>query len=563
LKKADIGVAMGIMGSQVSKNAADMILLDDNFASIVAGVEEGRLIFDNLKKSIAYTLSSNIPEIAPFISYILFSIPLPLSTVLILGIDLGTDMVPAISFAYETAEADIMKRPPRDSKIDRLVTKKLIHFAYFQIGVIQAMSGFYVYMVVLNDYGFPPHILQGLGTGDYWGKQPLYCRFSGGQYVNSKGESIINNPTLEGPRVDYPFWDRGDGGYIIDCEFPLKNFAGGGGSPSGFDRDDSATYNVENALTQRPKTQSVTIISYEAIKAIEAKGYYEYIPWRGKTSPFWRDEWLNFDVNKNENEAYGGPDDQLFFNHQTPGLYSLCLADPELTTATSKDNKNFNILASQEAKNQLDGFDPSVSASDVGCTAKSMSGSKMYRRAVFCNGSTNDKSGCSAIAGSFHSVRWCKSCDDTTTCGSTQTSERTKVCQNVASRMIQKEALAHAQGSYFVSIIIVQWADLMICKTRWLSLRTQGMVNSTMNFGLFFETCLGSWMCYLPFLNQALGTRNIRFTHWLPALPWSCLIFTYDECRKYLMRQTSPETIDKHTGQVIRMKGWLERNTYY
>jgi len=88
-------------GSDVAKNAADMLLLDDNFSSIVNGVEEGRLIFDNLKKSIAYTLSSNIPEILPFIFFILFQVPLPLSTVLILCIDLGTDMVPAISFAYE------------------------------------------------------------------------------------------------------------------------------------------------------------------------------------------------------------------------------------------------------------------------------------------------------------------------------------------------------------------------------------------------------------------------------------------------------------------------------
>lgn len=93
LKKADIGVAMGIAGSDVSKQAADMILLDDNFASIVVGVEEGRLIFDNLKKSIAYTLTSNIPEISPFLIYILFGIPLPLGTVTILCIDLGTDMV--------------------------------------------------------------------------------------------------------------------------------------------------------------------------------------------------------------------------------------------------------------------------------------------------------------------------------------------------------------------------------------------------------------------------------------------------------------------------------------
>merc|ERR1719423_357327 len=81
LKKADIGVAMGIAGSDVSKQAADMILLDDNFASIVTGVEEGRLIFDNLKKSIAYTLTSNIPEITPFLFFMCASVPLPLGTV--------------------------------------------------------------------------------------------------------------------------------------------------------------------------------------------------------------------------------------------------------------------------------------------------------------------------------------------------------------------------------------------------------------------------------------------------------------------------------------------------
>lgn len=83
LKKADIGIAMGITGSDVSKQAADMILLDDNFASIVVGVEEGRLIFDNLKKSIAYTLTSNIPEMVPFLLYILLGLPLGLGTVTI------------------------------------------------------------------------------------------------------------------------------------------------------------------------------------------------------------------------------------------------------------------------------------------------------------------------------------------------------------------------------------------------------------------------------------------------------------------------------------------------
>jgi len=119
-------VAMGIAGSDVSKQAADMILLDDNFASIVTGVEEGRLIFDNLKKSIAYTLTSNIPEISPFLFFILADVPLPLGTVTILCIDLGTDMVPAISMAYEGPESDIMKRQPRNPFTDKLVSECLI-----------------------------------------------------------------------------------------------------------------------------------------------------------------------------------------------------------------------------------------------------------------------------------------------------------------------------------------------------------------------------------------------------------------------------------------------------
>lgn len=94
LKKADIGIAMGIAGSDVSKQAADMILLDDNFASIVTGVEEGRLIFDNLKKSIAYTLTSNIPEISPFLFFIIFNVPLPLGTVTIRKIKTLDGLIP-------------------------------------------------------------------------------------------------------------------------------------------------------------------------------------------------------------------------------------------------------------------------------------------------------------------------------------------------------------------------------------------------------------------------------------------------------------------------------------
>nr|XP_054106271.1 potassium-transporting ATPase alpha chain 1 isoform X4 [Callithrix jacchus] len=134
LKKADIGVAMGIAGSDAAKNAADMILLDDNFASIVTGVEQGRLIFDNLKKSIAYTLTKNIPELTPYLIYITVSVPLPLGCITILFIELCTDIFPSVSLAYEKAESDIMHLRPRNPKRDRLVNEPLAAYSYFQIG---------------------------------------------------------------------------------------------------------------------------------------------------------------------------------------------------------------------------------------------------------------------------------------------------------------------------------------------------------------------------------------------------------------------------------------------
>ncbi|XP_078100168.1 sodium/potassium-transporting ATPase subunit alpha-1-like [Sander vitreus] len=162
LKKADIGIAMGIAGSDVSKQAADMILLDDNFASIVTGVEEGRLIFDNLKKSITYTLSSKIPEMTPFLFFVIADIPLALGTVTILCIDLGTDLVPAISLAYEGPESDIMQRKPRNPDVDKLVNQRLISVSYGQIGVQQAVAGFYTNFVILAENGFYPLDLLGI-----------------------------------------------------------------------------------------------------------------------------------------------------------------------------------------------------------------------------------------------------------------------------------------------------------------------------------------------------------------------------------------------------------------
>ncbi|XP_032068865.1 sodium/potassium-transporting ATPase subunit alpha-1 [Thamnophis elegans] len=299
LKKADIGVAMGIAGSDVSKQAADMILLDDNFASIVTGVEEGRLIFDNLKKSIAYTLTSNIPEITPFLIFIIANIPLPLGTVTILCIDLGTDMVPAISLAYEQAESDIMKRQPRNPKTDKLVNERLISMAYGQIGMIQALGGFFTYFVILAENGFLPYTLLGI----------------------------------------------------------------------------------------RMK---------------------------------WDDRWVN-DVE----DSYG--------------------------------------------------------------------------------------------------QQW--------------TYEQRKIV----------EFTCHT--AFFVSIVVVQWADLVICKTRRNSVFQQGMKNKILIFGLFEETALAAFLSYCPGMGVALKMYPLKPSWWFCAFPYSLLIFVYDEVRKLILRR-SPG-------------GWVEKETYY
>nr|KAF6396183.1 ATPase Na+/K+ transporting subunit alpha 4 [Rousettus aegyptiacus] len=299
LKKADIGIAMGIAGSDVSKQAADMILLDDNFASIVTGVEEGRLIFDNLKKSIAYTLTSNIPEITPFLLFIVLGIPLPLGTITILCIDLGTDMVPAISLAYESAESDIMKRAPRNPKTDNLVNHRLIGMAYGQIGMIQALAGFFTYFVVLAENGFKPLDLLGI-------------RLS---------------------------WENK---YLNDLE-----------------------------------------------------------------------------------DSYG--------------------------------------------------------------------------------------------------QQW--------------TFEQRKVLEFTC------------QTAFFVSIVIVQWADLIICKTRRNSVFQQGMKNKILIFGILEETLLAAFLSYTPGMDVALRMYPLKILWWFCASPYSLLIFIYDEIRKLIIR--------RHPG------GWLERETYY
>jgi sodium/potassium-transporting ATPase subunit alpha len=122
LKKADIGIAMGLSGTDVAREAADIILLDDNFATIVAAIEEGRAVYANIRKFLTYILTSNIPELVPYLAFVLFKIPLPLTIIQILAVDLGTDMVPALALGAEPPNPQTMKQPPRP-RTERLIRK--------------------------------------------------------------------------------------------------------------------------------------------------------------------------------------------------------------------------------------------------------------------------------------------------------------------------------------------------------------------------------------------------------------------------------------------------------
>jgi len=138
LKQAEVGVAMGIRGTEVAKDAADIILLDDNFSSIVAGMEQGRLSSENLQKSIMYTLCSKIPQVAPTFAELL-SVPQALTVAQVLLIDIGTDIWTAIAYAVQPAESRLMQRPPRHPREEKMVNWKVLVYSYGYIGQLQQL----------------------------------------------------------------------------------------------------------------------------------------------------------------------------------------------------------------------------------------------------------------------------------------------------------------------------------------------------------------------------------------------------------------------------------------
>ena len=145
LRKADIGVAMGITGTDVAKEASDMILTDDNFATIVSAIMEGRTIYENIRKFITYIFTHETAEIIPFILLVIFKIPLPITVMQILAIDLGTDTLPALALGMGPSESDVMDRPPRP-KTERLLNLGVIWRGYIFLGLIEAtlvMSGYF------------------------------------------------------------------------------------------------------------------------------------------------------------------------------------------------------------------------------------------------------------------------------------------------------------------------------------------------------------------------------------------------------------------------------------
>ena len=153
LKAAHIGIAMGIAGTDVAKSAADMVLLDDNFASIVNAVEEGRAVFQNIRKFLTYVLVHNVAELIPYLGFLLFRIPLALTPIQALSIDMGSDTLAALGLGVERPDPQVMRNPPR-SQGQRLMNWPLAFRAYLFLGPIEAGAAMAAFFFVLNAAGW-------------------------------------------------------------------------------------------------------------------------------------------------------------------------------------------------------------------------------------------------------------------------------------------------------------------------------------------------------------------------------------------------------------------------
>ncbi|MBI3343770.1 MAG: cation-transporting P-type ATPase [Gammaproteobacteria bacterium] len=184
LKSAHIGIAMGVAGTDVAKEAADMVLLDDNFASIVAAVEEGRAVFENIRKFLTYILAHNVPELIPYLGFALFQIPLALTPIQILAVDMGTDSLTALGLGVEKADPQVMRRPPRPPR-ERLLNLPTALRAYLFLGAIEAVVAMAAFFFVL--YGGGWAYGQPLTTDD-----PLYMQATAATLSAIVAMQIVN-----------------------------------------------------------------------------------------------------------------------------------------------------------------------------------------------------------------------------------------------------------------------------------------------------------------------------------------------------------------------------------
>ncbi|HZY40704.1 MAG TPA: cation-transporting P-type ATPase, partial [Anaerolineae bacterium] len=153
LRKADVGIVMGVTGTDVAKEAADVIITDDQFTAIPRAIEEGRAVYDNLRKFITYIFASNVPEIMPFVMMALFNIPLALTVVQILVIDLGTDLLPALALGVERPEPNVMRRPPR-RRDQPLIDRALVLRAFGWLGLIETGLAYGAFFAVFAAFGY-------------------------------------------------------------------------------------------------------------------------------------------------------------------------------------------------------------------------------------------------------------------------------------------------------------------------------------------------------------------------------------------------------------------------